>query len=71
MVPVSALYDFRRSALDAVETAFAAGVRRQPVAWPTGLGRTLLFTQTVARLGCAPVLARHDELISRLSRSSA
>ena len=44
-----ALYPFQADRLAAIESTLCAGVRRQLVAWATGLGKTVLFAHFIAR----------------------
>ena len=48
-VPMIALYPFQADRLAAIESTLCAGVRRQLVAWATGLGKTVLFAHFIAR----------------------
>jgi ATP-dependent helicase IRC3 len=61
-----ALRDYQLEALAAVEEAEAAGTRRQLVALPTGTGKTVVFSELIARRGGrALVLVHRDELVSQ------
>ena len=58
------LRPYQREALIAIEDAAARGVRRQVVVHPTGSGKTVTFSELIARRpGRALVLAHRDELI--------
>jgi superfamily II DNA or RNA helicase len=60
------LRDYQLEALAAVEEAEAAGTRRQLVALPTGTGKTVVFSELIARRGGrALILVHRDELVSQ------
>lgn len=60
------LRDYQVEAVDAVEEAFARGVRRPLVALPTGTGKTVVFSELIRRRGGrALVLAHREELIEQ------
>ena len=44
-----ALYPLQADRLAAIERSLCAGVRRQFVAWATGLGKTVLFAHRIGR----------------------
>ena len=55
---------YQKEAIAASEEAMARGVNRQLLALPTGTGKTVVFSQVIARRpGRALVIAHRDELI--------
>lgn len=62
-----ALRDYQRAAIDAVESAYARGVRRQLVVLPTGTGKTVVFSEIARRRAASPtlILAHRDELLGQ------
>ncbi|MGH9767205.1 MAG: DEAD/DEAH box helicase [Blastocatellia bacterium] len=60
------LREYQKSTHDAIFAALGRGVKRQLVVWPTGAGKTVLFTHVIkSRGGRALILAHRDELLSQ------
>jgi len=64
--PAVRLRPYQVQAIEAVEAAFARGVRRPLVVMPTGSGKTVVFSHLVSRRpGRSLILAHRDELIAQ------
>ena len=63
------LRDYQHEAVAAVRQAWAGGMRRPAVVWPTGSGKTVLFAAIVAQMRPygvrSLILAHRDELIAQ------
>src|SRR5437879_3282303 len=60
------LRDYQIEAHDAIETAFAHGIRRPILSIPTGTGKTVVFVELIRRRGGrALVLVHRDELVQQ------
>src|SRR5215475_13569324 len=63
------LRDYQRDAIDAIDAAYARGVRSQLLAAATGAGKTVIFASLVSRRpGRALVLAHRDRLIAQAAQ---
>ena len=60
------LREYQKSTHDAIFAALDRGVKRPLVVWPTGAGKTVLFTHVIkSRGGRALILAHRDELLAQ------